>query len=392
MNLKRLGSVLVFEENIRMRMVAVFLIIGWSAVEAASPLMRQDFEKDTSGWVTMGGSGNVQTTHEPANVKAGKGALEFGYTAAPKSFSAALLPLPDGAFANLKTLRFWLKTDSATAVGVMLSEKAPGGNYTALVWSPKETWQLIELTPTDFALNEGPTDPKDEDGKLDLDRLQAVGIVDVSQIFSAAKSNPDFPIAVDPHTGKHSLYIDDFEALDTAQPSPPTDRNAVVIDGFSHHHVDWMTLGGADLRLETSGKPVTGHAMKAVYGQNEGKYVIFIHQLGGLDLRGKNRLAFDIASEKPSQLLIAVEERLPGKGQGPRYNVDVEVNGGGKSEHREIAFGAFQADENGVADANGKLDLDKIKTISILDISSAFTKESGTNTIWIGNIQAVSVP
>ncbi|MDQ6665669.1 MAG: hypothetical protein M3Z23_14910 [Acidobacteriota bacterium] len=376
-----------------MKSFGVVLFLTCNVARAVSPIIHQDFETGESGWVTMGGAATLRVTHDLANVKTGKSALEFEYTAEPKKFSVALLPLTDVSLANMKTIRFWLKTDSPTAIAVILSEKAPGGGrYSAIVWSPKERWQQIELTPADFALTEEPNDPKDSNGKLDLDRLQAVGIVDVSQIFSAAKPNPDLPIAIDPHTGKHTIFIDDFDVLDTAANITPSKTDGVVIDSFPHQYVDWLTLGGADLSLDTSGKPLAEHAMKAVYQQQEGHYVLLVHKLGVLDLSKTNRLAFDIASEQPAQLVISFEERNPGKGQGPRYNVDIEVPGGGKSDRREVALGAFQPDQNGPTGLNGKLDLENIKTISILDVTAAYTHESAKNTLWIGNIQAVARP
>ncbi|MGI8992300.1 MAG: hypothetical protein ACR2I2_22315 [Bryobacteraceae bacterium] len=377
-----------------MKPFGLFLFIAWHLARAAAPILHQDFEIDESGWVTMGGVATLRVTRDPVNVKTGKFALEFEYTAEPRDFSVALLPLTDVSFAGVKTIRFWLKTDSPTAIAVILSEKEPGGGrYSAIVWSPKQQWRQIELTPADFSLGEEPNDPEDSNGRLDLDRLQAVAIVDVSQIFSAVKPNPDLAIAIDPHIGKHTLFIDDFDVLDTAPASNALNKSdGVLIDNFPHQYVDWLTLGGADLSLDISGKPLAEHAMKAVYQQAEGNYVVLVHKLGPLDLSKTNRLAFDIASDKPAQLVISFEERNPGKRQGPRYNVDIEVPGGGKSDRREVALGAFQLDQNGPPDSNAKLDLDKIKTISILDVTGAYTHESAKNTLWIGNIQAVARP
>ena len=374
-----------------MKILGLLTILGCCAAHAAAPIIQQDFETSESGWIAFGGGGTVRLTREPANVKAGKSALAFEYTAAAKGFSAAVLPLADVSLANMKALRFWLKTDSAVGIAVLMNEKTPGGgNFSALVWSPKDTWQRIELTPADFILSEGPNDPKDSKGKLDLDRIQGIGLVDVSQMFSAMPRNPNLPIAIDPHTGKHVFYVDDFEVVDTAPPSAAAAATDSVIDDFHRSHVDWLTLGGAELSVDASGKPVAGRALKVEYQQTEGHYIVLTHALGPMDLRTKNKLAFDIASDKEAQLIISLEERNPGKGQGPRYQVDVQVPGGGKMDRREVALSAFQPDGNGTKDPNGKLDLDQLKSISILDVTGALNPETARNTLWIGNIQAVS--
>ncbi len=209
-------------------------------------------------------------------------------------------------------------------------------------------------------------------------------------MFSAMPRNPNMPIAIDSHTGKHVFYIDDFEVVDTAPAGAPASATDGVIDDFHLSYVDWLTLGGAELSLDTSGKPIAGRALKVDYQQREGRYIVLTHILGPMDLRNKNKLAFDIASEKEAQLVISFEERNPGKPRGPTYHVDVQVPGGGKADHREVALSAFQPDQNGLKDPNGKLDLDQLKTISILDVTGALTPETARNTLWIGNIQAVT--
>ncbi len=146
--------------------------------------LRQTFEKGEEGWVAYGPGAQVRITHEPANVKEGSGALELDYKVVPNQFGSAVLLVGDGSLQKMARLRFWLKTDVATAVAVVLSEKKPdGGDYAAWFWSPKDRWQLIDFTGADFALNEGPGDAKDPNGKLDLDRYRAWGSL-ISASFS----------------------------------------------------------------------------------------------------------------------------------------------------------------------------------------------------------------
>src|SRR5271169_3161239 len=86
-------------------------------------------------WVTMGSGGSIGTGAE--------GAVEFKYQLGTKQFAAAVLPADDSV-AKMKSLRFRAKTDHDTNVGVLLSERKPGGgNYVALFWSPANVWQTI---------------------------------------------------------------------------------------------------------------------------------------------------------------------------------------------------------------------------------------------------------
>jgi hypothetical protein len=358
--------------------LAAFLATGMMTLSAATPLVRHTFENDDEGWTSLGQNGELRVTREPADVKTGKGALAFDYDV---SHGPAFVAWPVAeSLTGMQSLRFWLKTDSPAPVAVLLNEQAPGGHYIRILWSPANTWQHIELQPSDFALNEGPNDPKDPDNRLDVGELQSVGLFDLSQIYSAAAKTSTLPIVMDEKTGKHTMFIDDFEISSEALPSPKASGEGVVIDDFARPVLQWITLGGIDLSTEN-------HGMRARYRQEEDKYPILLKLLSRIDLRGWNRLAFDIASDKPAQLVISIEEHNPGKPQGPRYSTTVDVLGGGKAEHRAVTFSAFALDPNGPTDPDGQLDLDQVKTISILDITAASTHESAANSLWIGNVR-----
>ena len=355
----------------------IISIFGMEA-RAAKTILEQTFEDSDGGWMTYGQGGELRVTRDAANVKTGRGALEFEYQIASKQIAVAIFPIFDISLAPMKSLRFWLKTDSATPVAVLLSERKPdGGDYTAVVWSPKNVWQQIELTPDQFALNEGPKDPKDPDGRLDLDEVQAVGILDLSQYLNTLPENPKLPLWIERHTGTHRLYIDDFQVLSEA---PPPDK--------PRDYIGWFTLGGAQLSLESSGKPVPGRAVKAEYDQAEGHFVLLMQLLAGVDLHKADRLALDLASDKKATVVISLEKKNPG-GPAPRYTTMVEIPGGRQVAHEEIPLADFKLDENGPKDPYPKLDGSKIKTVSLLDITAALTHETARNTIWLGSVRGL---
>src|ERR1051325_9670415 len=93
-----------------------------------------------------------------------------------------LLPTPDMVLSKAKSFKFWIRTDHATPVGFTLQEK-DGGRYNALFSTPKGVWQQVELSVADFQADTNKDAPKDPDGKLDMDQVEGVGIIDVAQIF-----------------------------------------------------------------------------------------------------------------------------------------------------------------------------------------------------------------
>jgi len=354
------------------------------------PLLSDTFAGKQPGWMVFGSGGEIRLTPDAARSKSGKPALAFDYKLAPNQFVAAVLPVQVGSLARMTQLTFWLKADSSTAVAVILSEKKPdGGNYNAIVWSPKDTWQQIALTPEDFGPSEGPNDPKDPDGKLDLDQIEGVGIIDLGQMFVNLSGKPEVPIAVDASPGAHTLYVDEFQALGgTSAVALPKAAAGTMIDDFQRPHLSWLTLGGAQLAPNAAGNPLGEPALEARYQQIEGKFVVIAHPLGQVNLRGSERISFDIASTKDAQIVVGLEKRKPGSSEGPRYNTLVQVPGNSKSVHESIAFAEFTPDENGPGDPEGKFTPEQIKTISLVDITASFSHEQQPNTIWLGQLRA----
>jgi hypothetical protein len=338
-------------------------MIAWILVLslADTALLRHTFESGTSGWIALG---------KGATLQAADRALVLDYSVGD-GIALAALPLLGADVSKMDAIRFWMKTDVPTGLAVIINEKKPGGDYTAICWSTGNTWQQVQLTPADFRLNAGPKDPVDPDGKLDLDAIQNMGVLDIRTIV-AVKVDPGSPIVMESHEGKHSFSIREFELVTG---SGAAAREKTTIDSFATPQLQWLTLGGVELKPEGSG-------MRAVYQQVDDRSVAMVRQIAGVDLRAREGLAFDIASEKPAQLVLSFEELAPGKQQGPRHNLEMEVPGGGKVEHREVLLSAFDQ-------GDGTIDLGKLKTFSILDTTGNFTHETAKNSLWIGNIRAV---
>ena len=361
--------------------------------ESPRVLLSDTFASKQPAWMAFGSSGEVRLTPEAAHAKTGKPALAFNYKIAPNQLVAAVLPVEYGSLAKMTRLKFWLKTDSSTGIAILLSEKKPeGGNYGAVIWSPKDTWQQIELTPGDFAVSEGPTDPKDPDNKLDLDEIEGIGVIDLGQMFVNFAGKPDLPLVVDVSPGAHTFCLDELQALAESPAASPAKADTVItIDDFHRPQLGWITLGGAELSRSASDNPLGAPALEARYEQIEGKFVVFAHPLAQVNLRGSDRIAFDISSNKDLQMVVSLETRKPGSSEGPRYNTAIQVPGNGKPVHESLAFTQFNLDENSPSDPDGKLIPEQIKTVSLIDITGAFTHERQKNTFWVSNLRTEGV-
>jgi hypothetical protein len=310
--------------------------------------------------------------------------VTLDYKITPGQLGLAILQTPEGKLAGMTHLQFRVKTDVATMVGVMLSETKPGGDYAAIFWSPKDQWQQIDLTPADFNLNDGPKDPHDPDGRLDVDQVQAIGIFDGGQFLSQAPANPKLPIAVNKLSGDHKLQWEDFRIVTEAAKSQV---KGVVIDDFRRGFLTWFTPGGAELALSKSGNPLGKPALEFRYQQDPNRITIVMHTLGQVDLRGSKQLSFDVASLRDAHVIISLEAQKVDGRPAPRYNHDFTVSAG-QTGHMSIPFSEFTLAEDSPPDPAGHLELGKIRSIGLVDISGMIDGNKDNNTLWLAEIKA----
>src|SRR2546423_549636 len=77
--------------------------------------------------------GQNATVHKTGNT------VTLDYKVVRGQLGLAILQTPDGRLAGMTHLQLRVKTDVSTVIGVMLSEKKPGGgDYATLFWSPKD--------------------------------------------------------------------------------------------------------------------------------------------------------------------------------------------------------------------------------------------------------------
>jgi hypothetical protein len=289
--------------------------------------------------------------------------------------AAALLAQPHfvpapPAMAHMRALRFRVRTDHDTPVAAVLVERG-GGHYNAVFWSPANTWQDIELTPSDFSLSDGPNDPPDPDGKLDLPDVQAIAVLDLAPIFAAAPANPDFPVIIDRDSHPHTLSIEKLDVLE----GPPVTPASGIIDTFDRPFLSWMTLGGMSLQRSPADGPLHEPALQASYVEKDDSFAVLVRSLAPLNLSGTTAIEFDIASDQEITLIIGFESS-----NKKRFNATVYPPGKRELFHVKQKFADF--------DGPGTLDPAKFKSLSFVDVSSVQGGSTADkNTIWIGNVR-----
>lgn len=347
----------------------------WWASAAMAPaqqpsvLVSQTFEATTGGWVATGEGGRVRLA--PGEGRRGGGALAFEYHVAAKRNSGIVLAAP-AELGVARSLRFLVKSDHSTALGVLLAEKKPGGgNYTAWFWAPANTWQEVELSPADFTVADGPRDPKDEDGRLDMDAVEGIGIFDLAQFFRSFASTGPVDVAIDRSEGPRTIWLERFELSGDAPTVGPRRDMERRMGG-------WVTPGGMNLKFTADANPLKAPALEAGYQQIDGKVEILLRREAP-DSSKPTRLEFDLASEREITLLVSLETKNPAGGAGPRYTLPIFPPGNREPFHVSVKLEDFRGPEH--------FDAAEWRTTALVDVSTANGGEQASNTIWIANFR-----
>ncbi len=350
---------------------ALALAAGGAAGQGATPLLRHSFDEDECGWMATGTNARATITQQTSFN--GKGSLKFEYDIKPGVRSLLALNTPNGLPLEGKTLRLWVNSDRATALALLLQEK-DGGRYTATFAAPRNRWQEVALSVADFALADGPNDPKDPDGKLDLDLVGNVALIDVVQMFGVA-DNPDIVKLLGAELGPRTLRLDDF--LVTAEKLPPgmtTANGEVRIDTFARPQVSWVGIGGVSLtRFEGAAPDQRG--LQAIYRPTTGRIVAMMKMMPRGKLQGMARLSLKASSTQATTLIVQLEEAGGGK-----FNTTVTVPEGGAWSTHTIELAELNAgDDSKVRDRKVKPEL--VTQLVVLDITGAMGGSSETDNV-----------
>lgn len=371
--------------------ISLFSLLGWTQAPQGEPkpvanpadvLLKFSFEEGVQRWEGVGTNANVNYVTEPANVHGGKGALKFGYRIQGKETAGAAVILRTAALEKMKSMRLWVKPDHNTTMVVVLQEKT-GGRYLAFFYVYADVWQEIALAPEDFLLSQSEGDPKDPNGKLDLDQVETLGVGDWSQWLTRQEGEQIdklFPI----RRGDHTMYVDDIVVSSESLPANTRQQEKeTFIDTLSRPQPFWTPMGIVSLHL-FEGKPLTGKCLKMDYQHTPDTFIAVGRTFSHSAFRKEGKIAFSVAALKPTRLVVQLEEKGGGK-----YLVFLNLPG--ENEIREITLGMeeFQAASDS-KDKNNHLDPEEIQRVYFMDITGIQDKVTEENSLYINNLRAIA--
>ncbi len=317
-----------------------------------------DFEREEHGWFVLpGADGKVERTTNANDVKNGKYALQYTYTVAQGKFNAIVRLEPESW---AQGFRFWVKTDRPTMLMFMVSEEG-GERWQAPFWCGNNEWQQVTLALSDFS----PTDDsQSQNGKLDMERAEGIGLLDAGALFAAT---PEAAAFLGDMRGTRMLWMDDFEFL--AQP-PPRKASREVLDDFQRDYLMWFATVGVRI------KPTAG-GMQVEYKQENPWLLAVARPLPKGVLADTRGLQITLQVKNATTLAVGLEEE-----DGERWVASRPVGGEDKPETLRFEWSAFTITDDTKGKGDGKLTPARAKLLSLIDMG-VLTGEAQPANRWL---------
>ena len=341
-----------------------------------------DFESDAllPPWVAADGSATLSITHDPANVAAGDGALEFAYNARPGVFQQISAGGLGAASANSLSLR--LKASSPTSISLGVAERG-GAQYQGLLWIEADKWVDVRTPLADLLLAQ---DSFDDNGRLDVDQISGFFLADLSNLPGEVGQ------ALGRKEGEQRLWLDDLALTDEPQVRPRGhveklgEEWLLVLDDFEGGVLWGVPVRGAGLRLVPGAPKTVGQsALEISYTLGLGRWVGYVlAPPNRLDLSTAHQFHMYVKTDLNARLVIVLEER-----DGSKYDTAAKVPPDGKWHPVAIPFEAF-APSDAAADENGQLDAVQVhRVIVLVDTFDADVRPGGLGSVAVDDVGVV---
>lgn len=347
--------------------------LGLLTAAGARPLFYESFDQGTGAWK---GLGDEQAT-AVSQIRVAKqvGALEAHYRLDPDHrFGALLCPVPDG-LRDARAVRFWVRTSRASLLAVVLTEKG-GARYIAAFRTLVDTWQRIEMSVDRFRLAQ---DTNDDDGRLDLDQVNNVGLADVSMLFGQTKEQ-----------GERVLFLDEFEVVPDEAPTAysANGKLPMLLDNFEADFIQWIPLAGTAERVQVNRGAAKSHQLEWHYKAEKGLLGVcgVAAALGQLPAKGARHLVITWASEHSRMLAVVLQEEKRGERPERRFHVITTLPASDKPQTQSFDLDKFQLEQKDRAGEPKPLDPSAVAMLMIGDLDVMTGKELDENTLRIEEV------
>ena len=356
--------------------VSSMLMLGSTVGADAQALVQYGFEDDAdaAAWRSYCPTGKLTIAHDPANVRAGAGALEFSYEPAEQAFFIIETDALD--VRGAQSLFFSVKCSEKTPFLFGVGEE-DGSSYDGFLCCPANEWLDVQVNLSDLQLRQ---DSEDENATPDADQVRSLVFFDLSNLPG------DVGKALGWKEGPQSMWLD--EVAITAEPAPSRSRvetaggeRRVVLDDFESRLAFGLAVGGADFAVLAN--EAAGHSLRMRYGATPEQWQGFVLGVGHVDLAGLERVMLRSKATQAARLAVVLEER-----DGTKYQLLLDLKPGGWQEHT-LPVADVELDPETI-DENDELNGDELRVMILLvDTLNSDMGPGGTVELWLDDLTAV---
>ena len=216
--------------------------------------------------------------------------------------------MPRGRLDGVQGLEFSARADHDASV-VLSMEEQGGGRWSATFTLSRGDWRPVRLNLADFVLSVGAQDPADDNGRLDVDRVQQLSLVDAASFV--ANVSPAAMGFFGSEAGDRILRFLARPALPSPRPAAPR-VGPPSLAGFDTPQPMWMVLGAERVEFGAAG-PLRSPGLALTYERRFGRAMSAMRRvpLGLLD--GTRALTLTAASTERVQLVVKLEQADGGR-------------------------------------------------------------------------------
>ena len=330
------------------------------ATALQGPLIHDTFERDVDGWRVLTPSYTLRRTSNQPDVREGAGALELSYVFVDGQFPLVFREV--GSLQGAEGISGWFKASRDGLVVLVISEKEDGERYTLPVYLPAQKWTRVVANLDDFQLAD---DSPIKNRKLDLDNVAAVGFVDILPVFVRGET---MEYLFGPRSGTNVVWLDEFQILER-KPARGKMTGAGLVDAFNRPFASWLPLLGITLTPSETG------GMRVYYKREPNRFYAMLRSVSPGTLAGGRELALQVRAPQEIRLAVGVEET-----DGEKWQAIIQVPGGNEVADVSARFADMQKSEDS-GSADGKLSPEKVKLITLVDLTEAEPETSADFTL-----------
>jgi len=336
----------------------------------------QELRPALADWTLLGANASVTESREAGWSRAGRPALDYRYEVGRGQLSLLVLPLSGAQLAGAGSISFAAKSSHMSNLVLALEEQG-GGRWSLPVTLNAGVWQEVRIVLDDLVLAVGGDAPPDANGRLDLERVQRMSIVDAGAML--ASKSADFMRLFGIPGGPRRIVIDELRFSGATR-----EGGASSLDGLTRATPPWSVFGASHAELSREA-PLNQPGWVVDYRKQSGAVMSLMRPLPVAALAGADQLELTLASRLKSSLVLKLEQS-----DGDKFELGFDLPGNGSLQTVRLKLADFKRADDSASSAT-RIRPERLSNLLLMDIGGWFASK-GENRLWLQRLAGNGAP